>query len=346
MKINNETKVGAIAVVAIALLILGFNFLRGKKVFSKSTTLYGNYTNVEGLQNSNPVIVNGLQVGTVYKISTDKDMSNIKVELNITKDINIPKNSVAIIKPNPIGTTSIEIALGTDPANLKDGDVIFTKANAGMFNDIIKKVDPVLYQVTMAVASLDTLVKNFNTVLDPNTKGNIAATFDNLRVLSSSMTLSSASLQSLLNERTGALAKSLENVQVITANLANNNARINSVVGNLDQATAKLARIEIQKTFDTLDVAVNQLKGMVSKLNSKDGTLGKLLNDPVMYQNFASSGNKLNLLLDDIRLHPKRYVSISVFGKKTTSEPLKVPLPDTLNSPYYIETVPGPAVKF
>jgi len=112
VKISNETKVGAITVVSLAFLILGFNFLKGKKLWSKDTMITGKYGNVQGLQNSNPIIINGLQVGTVYKITTEKDMREILVDLNITKDINIPKNSIAIIKSNPLGTTSIEIKLG------------------------------------------------------------------------------------------------------------------------------------------------------------------------------------------------------------------------------------------
>ena len=90
MKISNETKVGAIAVVAIAVLILGFNFLKGKKLLSHDTMIIGKYGNVQGLQNSNPIVINGLQVGTVYRITTDKDMRQIMVDMNITKDINIP----------------------------------------------------------------------------------------------------------------------------------------------------------------------------------------------------------------------------------------------------------------
>lgn len=345
MKINNETKVGAIAIVSIVALILGFNFLKGKKAFSKSTTLFGNYTNVEGLQNSNPIIINGLQVGTVYKLITNKDITNIQVEMNITKDINIPVNSIAVIKPNPIGTTSIHIELGQGTNYLKSGDTILTNANTGVFMDLLKRVDPVLYQVTKAVGSLDTLVDNFNDFLDPTLKGNLGATFENFRNISSSMTVSSLALQNLLNERTGALAKSLQNVSVITGNLATNNEKINRVVSNLDVTTTKFAELELKKTFDTLDATINNLKSMVDKLNSTDGTMGKFLNDPSMYQNFASTGNKLNLLLDDIRVNPKRYVNISVFGKKATSTPIKVPLPDTLNSPYYIEKVPGPLFK-
>lgn len=337
MKISNETKVGAIAVVSVALLILGFNFLKGKKLFSKSTSLYGVYTNVEGLQNSNPVIINGLQVGTVYSISTDKDMNRIKVELNITKDINIPTNSVAIIKPNPIGTTSIEIRLGDAQQNLKSGDSIITEANAGVFNDILKKVDPVLYQISKAVSALDTLMVNINSVIDPKIKGNIGATMDNLSKLTASMVVSSAYLQNLLNQETGTISKVLNNLNAVTGNLASNNAKINSVVDNLNTATTKLAQLDLQRTMNSLDSTINGLKGIVNKLDNPSGSLGKLINDPTLYQNLASTGNKLNLLLDDIRINPKRYVSISVFGKKASGGPITVPTVDTLNSPYYIE---------
>lgn len=337
MKISNETKVGAIAIVSITLLILGFNFLKGKKLLSKSTSLYGIYGNVQGLQNSNPIVINGLQVGTVYKISTDKDMRRILVELTITKDINIPANSIALIKPNPIATTSIEIKLGDTITNLKNKDTIYTEANAGVFDDMLKRVDPVLYEVKRAVGSLDTLLVNVNNVIDPRAKNNIGATLENLNRVTASMIYTSASLQTLLNTQTGTLAKSLNNVNAITGNLAAQNEKISNVMSNLDNTTTKLAQLDLQKTLTTLDATINDLKSMVSKFNSNSGSLGLLLNDTKLYNNLASTGNKLNLLLDDVRVNPKRYVSISVFGKKQTRAPLVLPLPDTLHSPYYIE---------
>ena len=339
MKITNETKVGAITIISVAVLILGFNFLKGKKLWSKDTTLRGKYGNVQGLQNSNPIMINGLQVGTVYKITTEKDMREILVDLNITKDINIPKNSIAIIKSNPLGTTSVEIKLGDAVENLKDKDIILTETSGGMFDDVLKKVDPVLYEVRKAVSSIDTLLGNFNTILDPRAKGNIAQVLANLNQVTASMVSSTASLNGLLNAQTGALAKSLNNVSSITSNFATNNEKINNVMSNLDKTTSKFATLNLNKTLDTLDRAVNELKNIISKFDNNNGTLGKLLNDPTMYQNLASSGNKLNLLLDDIRVNPKRYISISVFGKKQNNNPLLVPLPDTLNSPYYVEQI-------
>ncbi len=337
MKITNETKVGAITILSVAMLILGFNFLKGKKLWSKDTTLRGKYGNVQGLQNSNPIIINGLQVGTVYKITSEKDMREILVDMNITKDINIPKNSIAIIKGNPIGTASIEIKLGDAVENLKDKDIILTETSGGVFDDVLKKVDPVLYEVRKAVSQMDTLLGNFNSVLDPNAKGNIADVLANLNKVTAAMVQSTASLNGLLNTQTGALAKSLNNVSSITGNFASNNEKINSVMTNLDKTTSKFATLNLNKTLDTLDRAVNDLKNIIGKFDNNNGTLGKLLNDPTMYQNLASSGNKLNLLLDDIRVNPKRYISISVFGKKQNNNPLLVPMPDTLNSPYYVE---------
>lgn len=339
MKVSNETKVGAIAVVAVTLLILGFNFLKGKKLFSESKILYGIYGNVQGLANSNPIVINGLQVGTVYRIVTDKDMRRITVELNITKDINIPRNSVALIKPNPLGTTSIEIKLGDAPANLMSRDTIYTEANAGIFDDVLKKVDPVLYEVKRAVGSLDSLIISVNNVIDPRARNNIGATLENLNRVTAAMVTSTASLNSLLNTQTGALARTLNNMNTITGNLASQNEKINSVVSNLDVTTRKLAALDLQKTLNTFDATVNDLKAMSAKLNDKNGSLGLMLNDPTLYKNLASTGNKLNLLLDDIRTNPKRYVSISVFGKKQTNPPLAYPLPDTLNSPYIIKHV-------
>ncbi len=339
MKISNETKVGAIAIVAVALLVLGFNFLKGKKLWSNDKMIVGVYGNVQGLQNSNPIIINGLQVGTVYKITTDKNMRRIMVDMNITKDINIPKNSIAIIKGNPIGTTSIEIKLGDTSLYLKSKDTIYTESSSGVFEDVLKKVDPVLYEVRKAVSSIDTLLGNFNKILDPTAKNNIAGVLANLNRVTTSMVISTASLNTLLDTQSGALAKSLNNVSSITGNMAANNGKINSVVSNLDKTTSQLANLNFKKTLDTLDRTVNELKNMVSKFNNNNGTLGKLINDPTLYQNLASTGNKINLLLDDIRVNPKRYVNISVFGKKQNNNPLLLPLPDTLNSPYYIKKV-------
>ena len=278
MKISNETKVGAIAVVAVTLLILGFNFLKGKKLFSSSKDIIARFENVQGLTNSNPVMVNGLQVGTVYSLSPSKDMRQILVTLNITSDINIPANSLAVIKPSLLGITSLDINLGDAQTYLKHKDTINTMVNAGTLDNILKKVDPVLFEVTNAVSSLDSFLKNMNSIVDPRAKNNIGSALDNLNKITTSLTLSAASLEILLNTQTGTMAKTLNNLSSVTGNLASNNDKITGVITNLDKTATNLSQLDLKGTLDSLNGTISNLKLLVGKLNSNDGTIGLLLN--------------------------------------------------------------------
>ena len=334
MKISNETKIGSLTAIAITLLILGFNSLKGKTFFGKSHSLFAKYTNVQGLANSNPVMINGLQVGTVYSITTDKNMKEILVNMTLTKDVNIPVNSVAYIKSNPLGTTSIDIRLGNAETYLPKNDTIKTAASAGIMEAAVEEIRPVLGQVKNAVQSLDSVLRTVNSVVDPNAKNNIRGILENLNKTTAGLTLSSASLNELLNTQTGALAKSLNNVSSFTGNLANNNDKLNSVMDNLNKTTTSLSNLDLEKTLTTLNGTIGELKSTIGKLNSNNGTAGMLLNDTKLYNNLTATANKLNLLLDDLKTNPKRYISFSVFGKKYKGDALVIPLPDTVNAPY------------
>lgn len=334
MKISNETKVGSLTAISIVLLILGFNFLKGKNLTTKTMRFYAVFGNIQGLATSNAVMINGKQVGTIYSTDGGKDMRRIVVSLSMNQSINIPDNSVAVISPSLLGTTTVEIKLGTSNVYKTNGDTLNTIASGGMFDEALQKVDPVLAQVKNAVRSLDSVLLTVNSVFDPTTKNNIRAVMDNLNKTTATLAISSASLQTLLNTQTGALAKSLDNVSSFTGGLKNNNAKIDQTLTNLEATTAKFARLDIEKTLTSLDVTVTELKNTIGKVNSDKGTLGLLINDTRLYNNLNATSNKLNLLLDDVRVHPKRYVNISVFGKKDKSGPLLVPVPDTVNAPY------------
>ena len=334
MKVSNETKVGALTVIAVTLLVLGFNFLKGKSLFGKSRTLFAKYTNVQGLANSNPVMINGLEVGIVYSITTDKNMKQILVNMNITKDVNIPLNSIAVIKPNPLGTNSIDIRLGDGTSYIPNNDTITTEPTIGIFNEVYKKIDPVLVSVRNSLNSLDSMILNLNSVIDPDVKNNIRGTMGNLNKMTANLTLSSASLEALLNTQTGALAKTMTNLSSFTGNLVTNNDTINRLMANLEKTSAKFSQLDMEKTLSTLNATIGELKSTIGKLNTNNGTAGLLLNDTRLYNNLAATANKINLLLDDLRTNPKRYVSFSLFGKKNKEEALTVPLPDTLHAPY------------
>lgn len=340
MKISNETKVGSLTAISIVLLILGFNFLKGKNLTTKTMRFYAVFGNIQGLASSNAVVINGKQVGTVYSTDGGEDMRRIIVAITMKQKINIPDNSVAIISPSLLGTTAVEIKLGNSNVYKKNGDTLATIASGGMFDEALQKVDPVLMQIKNAVRSLDSVLSTVNSVFEPNTKNNIRGVMENLNKTTATLAISSASLQTLLNTQTGALAKTLDNVSSFTGTLKNNNAKIDQTLTNLEATTAKFSRLDVEKTLSSLDLTITELKNTIGKVNSDKGTLGLLINDTKLYNNLNATSNKLNLLLDDVRVHPKRYVNISVFGKKDKNGPLLVPLPDTINAPYLITPNP------
>jgi phospholipid/cholesterol/gamma-HCH transport system substrate-binding protein len=316
MKINNETKIGMMAVVGVVLLVLGFNFLKGNNLFKKNNYIYAKYQDVQGLSKSNPVVINGLQVGRIENLDGGKYMKQIVVTVSLTKDVNIPDNSLAVINPNLLGgSATLEIQLGSSANYLKNGDTVLTTLSGGAFDEALKVINPVLYEVRNSVKSLDSVLHVVTGVFDPATKNNIKEIVANLNTTTASFALSAASLNKILDMQNGALASSLNNVKSFTANLNSNNERFDSILENTKTATAKFA-------------AIDNFKKGSEKINSKDGSLGLLLNDTKLYDNLQSTTNKLNILVDDIRVHPKRYLNISVFGKKDKGDYLSAPLID------------------
>ncbi len=340
MKINNETKIGILAVAGVAILIFGYNFLKGKNLFKKPNYVYAVYEDIQGLTKSNPVVINGLQVGNIAGLNGGKDLKRIIVSVSLTQDVNIPKNSLAVINPNLLGSTSLEIKLGNSNVYIKPGDTLLTTLSGGAFDEALQMINPVLYEVRNATKSLDSVLRIVGSVFDASTKSNIKGVLQNLNATTASFAYSAVSLQSLLNPKTGALANSLDNVNAFTNNLAANKDKINSIMASADKASANFANLDFQKTLTKLDSAVNDFKAGIQKINSKDGSLGLLLNDTKMYDNLSSTSNKINILLDDIRVHPKRYVNISVFGKKDKGGYITAPLiDDTLKIASHADSV-------
>src|SRR5664279_2759626 len=329
MKISNETKIGTMAVVGIVLLVLGFNFLKGNNLFKKNNYIYAKYQDVQGLSKSNPVVINGLQVGRIENLDGGKSMKQIIVTVSLTKDVNIPDNSLAVINPNLLGgSATLEIQLGNSTNYLKQGDTVLTTLSGGAFDEALKVINPVLYEVRNSVKSLDSVLHVVTGVFDPTTKNNLKGIIANLNTTTASFALSAASLEKILNVENGALASSLNNVKNFTANLNSNNERFDSILENTKIASAKFAAIDLKNTLDTLNISVENFKKGSEKINSKDGSLGLLLNDTKLYDNLQSTTNKINILLDDLRVHPKRYLNVSVFGKKDKGDYLTMPLPD------------------
>jgi len=328
MKISNETKVGVMAVVALAALILGFNYLKGSNLFEHSKKLYAKFDNVEGLEVSNAVQVNGLTIGNITAINeSDKDLSQgVVVTISLKKDVRLPDNSVAMVNSGFISSATITITRGYSNKYLENGDTIETKQKPNLLSQVQANIDPVIVKLSGTLTSLDSLVEVVGTMFDPRTKNNFSSIVANLAT-------TSAELQQMLNAQTGALAQSLKNLSQFTANLNKSNDHISSTMDNVDKTTAHLASAKIPEAVDGLNATLGDLKATIQRLNSPNGSLGLLINDKRLYNNLEATTRSLNTLLDDFRVHPKRYVNISVFGKKDKTGPLMAPIIDSSSKP-------------
>lgn len=323
MKISNETKIGALTSIAIVLLILGFNFLKGKDLFSHSKKIYAVFRNVDGLELSNSVSIKGLNVGNVYAIkATDKNIDGILVTISMKQEVNIPKNSIATINAGIINSSNIIIKKGDATDYIQDGDTLSTLEKGNILTEFQTSLNPVINTLNGTLVSLDSLIQVVGSLFNPSVKNNFTSIIGNLA-------RSSASLQIMLNDRTSTLAHTMNHLDSFTNNLASNNQRINGTLDNLEKTTGKLANAKIDETLLSAQTAMNSLKDAINKINNADGTLGLLLNDKKLYLNLENTARSLNTLLDDLRLHPKRYVNVSVFGNKDKSKPLMAPLNDT-----------------
>ena len=330
MKVSNETKVGALTIIAITLIILGFNFLRGKTLFKSGNFIYAKYTDTKGLIISNPVYVNGFQVGTVFDIENKSaDLSQIIVSIKLNNVYNIPTNSIATIQDNPLGTNSIAIVLGDAKTYLKSEDTIKTAPAASLLGDLMNTLSPLGEQTKKTISNLEKVLSNINKVLNEQNRADIEQILSNLSTATVSLNKSMESVEAMLQNQSGSIAMTANNLNSFSKNLTDNNKRINEIISNLDTTTKQIKEIDLSKTIKDIQVVVGELTQTIHNLNNGDGTAAKLLNDPDIYRQLQGTIKSINTLVDDVKTHPKRYVNISVFGKKDKSTPLIKPIADT-----------------
>lgn len=319
MKLNNETKVGILTVLAIALLIVGFNFLKGKNLFSKEKHLYAVFAELGSLKKSNEVKINGLPVGNVYTYTEiDKNLSGIIVTITLKRDVNIPNNSVATIESELLGNTFINITKGDSKVFLIDGDTLLTDQASSLLGDVKAQINPTLGKMRDALDSVKRVLSEISHLFEKDTKGNIREIISNLKE-------STASLKILFDTQNGTLAGTLKNVSSITENLKKNNDSITATISSIRKTAHTFSSLEIQSTLDSLQASISEFKSLLSKMNNPEGTWGLLLKDRKLYDKLNDALLSAEILLDDLRIHPKRYTGSILFNRKDKTGPLTSP---------------------
>ncbi|ATP56705.1 ABC transporter permease [Pedobacter ginsengisoli] len=310
MKIANETKVGILAAFSIALLIIGYNFLKGNAIFSSETVLFAKYSRVDGLAVSKPVLINGYQIGRVDKLELQTDGS-IVATLKIKGKYEIPRNSIAKLESTDLlGSKAIVMALGTGNDFAHDGDTL----NANVQKGILETVQPVQKKAELIIGKMDSILTSVNSILNPNFQKNVDKSFNSIASTLSSLESTSKKVDNLVGSEGSRISAILANVEAISGNLKQNNAKISAILNNINSITDQVAAANFKQTIDNANKAVADLQSIVSKINNGEGTIGLLVNDTKMYDNLNNASKNLDNLMIDLKANPKRYVHFSIFG--------------------------------
>lgn len=300
---KKELKVGILVIVAIFLLVFGYNFLKGNNLFNSSRTFYAVYNNVEGLSPSAPVTINGYQVGTVTNIDF-MTSGELLVTMNLNNKFSFPKQSIAkIYGGGLIGGKSMQIDLSDDFKELaKSGDTLQSDVEEGLIELVNEKLTPLKDNISNAVVEIDSLVKSINFILDSDARNDLRESIKNLNGTLASLNSSSSEIDLILKTNKDQINSSID--------------KFSQTADHMSKLTDTLSQIEFNRIFESAEETLLNLNEISSKLNNGDGSLSKLLNDDQLYQNVENATKEMEELMRDLKLNPKRYVHFSVFGKK------------------------------
>ncbi len=312
MKIKNETKVGILAVVAIALLVIGYSFLKGNDVFSSENTYYATYPRVDGLTTSKPILVNGFQIGRVSSMVLQPD-GRIRTEFKVTRNYAIPSNTLARISSTDLlGGKAIVFELGDSPVYAKDGDEL----EPGVTPNIMEQVEPIQKRAEDIAAVLDSVLSSINNTIDGQFQRDFQRSINSIANSLQSIEGITSQVDGLVGRERSRISDIMANIESITENFRQNNDQITLMLANLNSITDQVARADFSQTIVNANQAMADFQSIADRINAGQGSLGMLLNDEQLYDNLNNASKNLDELIIDMKQHPGRYVHFSVFGRR------------------------------
>ncbi|MFO7658161.1 MAG: MlaD family protein [Bacteroidales bacterium] len=307
MKLSRELKIGIVTLVAIAFLIWGVNFLKGINIFKPSVNYYSKYEDIDGLIESGVIYLRGYRIGNVSEIKFDKQgTGDIIVMYNIKEKVSIPMNSVFEIYSSSLvsGTKDVRLLLAENNKVYQSGDTVPGRLDKGLSAFI----EPVKDKALQALERIDTLLASLNMLVNKESAALFHATLEHAGNVSGSLDKSLAP--------GGSLKASLDNLASVTENLKKSNAELKMIMVNFASISDSVASSDLKSAIDNASITLQNTAQILTKIDQGDGSLGLLVNNDSLYNNLKNVSESLNLLLQDLHEHPKKYVHFSLFGKK------------------------------
>ena len=313
MKISDESKVGILAAFGIAILIIGYSFLKGKNLFERKIYYYAIYEKVEGLNKSDPVTINGFPIGKVETLSLmEGSRGKTLAKINLVKDIKIPTNSsFQIYSSDLLGEKAIQLVLGDAKTYANEGDTLSGEVSATLQEEVSMQILPVKEKAEDLLSSIDSVINVVKVILKG---GQIESSLGSIEKATNEFEKVAKNLDTLVATQRESIGRIFLNIESITANLDSNSENITIIFDNLAQLSDSLNEANVKQTVNNLNRSLDQLQALLTKINSGEGTLGMLVSDRELYDNLNGAVDNVESLLADVEANPKRYVHFSLFG--------------------------------
>ena len=303
MKISNEVKTGILVLLGIGLFIFGFSYLKSNDIFVTDRTFYAVYSDVEGVVNGTPVTVNGMPVGSIQKISFHNG-NELLVKFRVENDIEFSINSLAqIYETGLIGGKALAIIPSNDKSRKAvSSDTLKSSIAPGLTDLVNKKITNLQVKIESMVMSADSVLFKINRVFDDSTRAN---------------------LRNSVSDFNYTIAELKETSSAINDIVKSNKSRVDLTIGNVSKISKDLSNITSSLTNSDLDITLanfkkssDDLSSILSNINNGEGTISKLIANDSLFNNLNEASRSIDLLLEDIRINPNRYIHFSLFGKK------------------------------
>lgn len=308
LKLTREFKIGFFCIAMLGLLYWGVNFLKGTDVFTSTSNYYAVYDQVNGLQPSANIVIKGFKVGTISEMSYNPQNSeSVVVEFAIKSKYKIPKNSKArIFSDGLMSGKSVEIILGDSQQFMQEGDTLYSEINKDFLEVAGSEVEFMKQRVNEVIAEVMVTLQNVNTIMTDNSK-NLATTMQNAASIS-------GNIDQLLSQEKGSIREMINNLNSLSHTLQSKEGQIGRIINNAEAFSDSLSKAQFPSMIAEMTTTLNKLNTTLEKVNNGEGTVGKFVNDEQLYDSLVTASSNLSLLLEDLKVNPKRYINISVFG--------------------------------
>lgn len=309
MEKKNYIKIGLLAVTAIVILVWGLSFLKGESLFKAENHYIAIYNKLDGLAESNPVMLSGYRIGSVENISFVEENNELKiiVKMKISNDFQLPVGTTAkIVNIDIMGTKGIDIIRPkTVNGYYGNGDTLRSSIDGGIIDQILDFVLPMKEDLAGFLTTSDSVMHALNQLLNEKNLNNLSHSLEGLSDVASHLSKNANSIDSIMR-----------NFDKAARMLGRNTGTLERAIANFATVSDTLATLELSKTLSEAQEALKKANRLLATINEGNGTAQKILTNDTLYNNLEEATVRINRILDEFEKHPKKYINLSIFGGK------------------------------